>query len=224
MVGEALKDGHRGVREHAVRRAEEFGAAPGVVNAVLALRTDPEARVAFQLAFTLGEFKDPRALAALTELARDRAGDPWFRVALLSSLNDTASDFFHLYLSRNKFQLNPLFLNQLAALIGAKHDVNEIRKFLSVEEALVPQHPHESAAALFGLAKGLRLAGVHDLPGGGAEAKLAGFLNQPSHSGPKNAWEVAEHLQLYGLVQRAARDAIAPPLPMPNPPPPFPPL
>jgi putative membrane-bound dehydrogenase-like protein len=216
MVAAALQDAHPRVREHALRLAEPFGAAQDVVSAVLALRNDPDARVAFQLAFTLGEFKDPRALAALTELARDRAGDPWFRVALLSSLNDTASDFFHLYLSRNKFQLNPLFLNQLAALIGAKHDVNEIRKFLSVEEALVPQHPHESAAALFGLAKGLRLAGVHDLPVGGAEAKLAGFLNQPSDSVQKAAWEVAEHLQLFGLVQRASRDATAAQLPMAN--------
>jgi len=216
MVIAALKDTHPRVREHALRLAEPFRTAPGVVSAVLALRSDPEARVAFQLAFTLGEFKDPRALSALTELARERAGDPWFRAAILSSLNDTASDFFHLYLSRNKFQLNPLFLNQLAALIGAKHDVNEIRRFLSVEEALVAQHPHESAAALFGLAKGLRLASVHDLPVGGAELKLASFLNQPSDSVQKAAWEVAAHLQLYALVQRASREATAAQLPMAN--------
>ena len=75
-------------------------------------------RLAAHVAIEVGCRNYPRR--RLAPSARDRAGDAWFRVALLSSLNDTASDFFHLYLSRNKFQLNPLFLNQLAALIGAQ--------------------------------------------------------------------------------------------------------
>jgi hypothetical protein len=152
----------------------------------------------------------------LTELARDHGGDAWFRVAILSSLNENASEFFHLYLSRNQFQLNPTFLDQLAALIGAKHDANEIRRFLTVENVLLPQHPNEGAAGLFGLARGLQLAGVHDLAVGGAEGRLADFLNQPSPSVQKASWEIAEHLQLYGLVQRASRDAAAAGLSLPN--------
>src|SRR5579864_5568331 len=203
----ALKDPEPRVRENALRLAEEFPTEPSVVNAVLALKNDSDPRVEFQLAFTLGQFKDPRALIALTDLTRERAGDAWFRVAILSSLNDTASDFFHLFLSRNKFQLNPVFLNRLAALIGAKHDPNEIRRFLAVEELLVPQQPNEGASGLFGLAKGLRLAGVHDLSIAGAEQKLAAFLDNPSETVQKAAWEIAEHLQLGGLVQRASRDA-----------------
>jgi putative membrane-bound dehydrogenase-like protein len=216
MVIAALKDPHPGVREHALRLAEEFATDPAVVNAALALKGDPEPRVLYQLSFTLGQLKEPRALMALTDLARDRAGDPWFRLAILSSLNDTASDFFHLYLSRNQFQLNPVFLDQLAALIGAKHDPNEIRRFLTVEEVLMPEHPHEAAAGLFGLAKGLRLAGVHDLVIAGAEPKLAGFLNQPSESVQAATWEIAQHLQLNGLVERASRDAVAGQLSVPN--------
>ena len=210
MVMSALKDPHAGIREHALRMAEEFPTAPGVLSVALSLKTDPDPRVLYQLSFTLGQFKDPRALLGLTDLARDLGGEPWFRTAILSSLNDTASDFFHLYLSRNKFQLNPVFLDGLAALIGAKHDPNEIRRFLAVEEVLVPQHPHEAAAGLFGLAKGLRLAGVHDLGVGGAESKLASFLDHGSESIHKATWEVAEHLQLGGLVQRASQDAVSP--------------
>jgi len=216
MVVAALKDPHPGIREHALRLAEELPIDPAVINAVLALRNDKEPRVLYQLAFTLGQFKDPRALAALTDLVHDRAGESWFRTAILSSLNDTASEFFHLYLSRNQFQLNPVFLDQLAALIGAKHDPNEIRRFLTVEEAVLPGHPNEGAAGLFGLAKGLRLAGVHDLAVGGAEARIAGFLNHPSESVQKASWEIAEHLQLNGLVQRASRDAVTGGLPVTN--------
>jgi putative membrane-bound dehydrogenase-like protein len=216
LVVAALKDPHPGIREHALRLAEELTADPAVINAALALRNDKEPRVLYQLAFTLGQFKDPRALTELTDLAREHAGESWFRTAILSSLNDTASEFFHLYLSRNQFQLNPVFLDQLAALIGAKHDPNEIRRFLTVEEALLPTHPNEGAAGLFGLAKGLRLAGVHDLAVGGAEARVSGFLNNPSESVQKASWEIAEHLQLNGLVQRASRDAVTGGLPMLN--------
>ena len=215
IVVAALKDPHPGVREHALRLAEEFLAEPPVINASLALRNDPP-RVLYQLAFTLGQSKDPRALLALTELARDHGGEPWLRVAILSSLGETASDFFHLYLSRNQFQLNPAFLDQLAALIGAKHDTNEIRRFLTVEDVLLPQHPNEGAAGLFGLARGLQMAGVHDLAVGGAEGRLGDFLNQPSPIVQKASWEIAEHLQLNGLVQRASRDAVAAGLSLPN--------
>jgi putative membrane-bound dehydrogenase-like protein len=214
IVIAALKDPSAGVREHALRLAEEFTTVPTVVSAALALKNDPDPRVLFQLSFTLGQLKDPRALVALTDLARDHGGDPWFRVAILSSLNDTASEFFHLYLSRNKFQLNPLFLNEMSSLIGAKQDPAEVRRFLAVEEVLVPQHPHEGAAGLFGLAKGLALAGVHDLAVENAEPKLAGFLNHPSESVQTAAWEVAEHLRLEELVPRASRDAAAPQLPV----------
>ena len=216
LVVAALKDPHPGIREHALRLAEELPAEPAVTNAVLGLKNDKEPRVLYQLAFTLGQIKDPRALIALTDLARDHAGETWFRTAILSSLNDTASEFFHLYLSRNQFQLNPVFLDQLAALIGAKHDANEIRRFLTVEDALLPTHPNEGAAGLFGLARGLRLAGVRDLAVGGAEARVSAFLNNPSESVQKASWEIAEHLQLNGLVQRASRDAVTGGLPVPN--------
>ena len=216
MVAAALHDPYPAVREHALRLAEEFADAPGVANAALALKNDADPRVLYQLSFTLGQLKDPRALGALTDLARDHGGQPWYRVAILSSLNDTASEFFHLYLSRNPFQLNAIFLRELASLIGAKHDANEIRRFLAVEEALVPQHPHEGAAGLFGLAKGLQLAGVRDLAIGAAELRLAEFLNSPSETVQTAAWEVAGHLRLGGLALRASRDATMEQLPLPH--------
>src|SRR5579863_3022204 len=98
----ALKDPQAGVREHALRLSEELTGVKPVADAVLALRNDPEPRVQYQLALTLGQFKDPRALIALTDLARDRGGDPWFRMAILSSMNENASDFFQTFLSRSE--------------------------------------------------------------------------------------------------------------------------
>ena len=55
---------------------------------------DAEPRVQFQLAMTLGNSKDRRALAVLVDLALQRAADPWFRTAILSSVAESASEFF----------------------------------------------------------------------------------------------------------------------------------
>ena len=62
----ALADASPGVREHAVRLAERrLADHPALLDKVLALAADPEPRVRFQAAFTLGETSDPRAIAAL---------------------------------------------------------------------------------------------------------------------------------------------------------------
>ena len=47
-----------------------------------------------------------------------------------------------------------------------------------------------------------------------AEAKLSSFLNHPSENVQSAAWEIAQHLQLNGLVQRASRDAVTAQLPV----------
>ncbi len=216
LVIQALHDAHPGVREHALRLAEGFLPSPPVVNAILARRSDQDTRVAFQLALTLGNIKDPRALDLLTDLARDRAGDAWFRLAILSSVHDNASEFFHRFLAKNKFELNAIFLTELASLIGAHKDANEIRKFLAVEEALLPQHPNEGAAALFGMAKGLKLVGARDLAMPGVETKLAGFLNSPSDTVQKAAWELARYFELRALVEQAGKQALDGRVPLPQ--------
>ena len=82
----ALDDAAPGVREHAVRLAEpRLDRAGPLRDRVLALADAPEARVRFQVAFTLGEVDDPAAIDALARIARRDAGDPWIRTAVLSS-------------------------------------------------------------------------------------------------------------------------------------------
>src|SRR5207244_6073584 len=93
-----LKDQVAGVRENAVKLAEEraAGVSPAVpasvplLDALLKLASDSDARVRFQLAFTLGEITDPRAADALATIARRDAADPWIRTALLSSVANTS--------------------------------------------------------------------------------------------------------------------------------------
>ena len=89
----ALGDSSAGVREHAVRLAESrFATSPAVLTKAAALASDPEIRVRFQLAFSLGEVNSPAATAALRSLIDRDSDDPWMRVAILSSLASGADD------------------------------------------------------------------------------------------------------------------------------------
>ena len=118
MVMRALKDPDPHVREHALRLAESF--IPGslkTATTILAMSGDVDTRVQFQLAFTLGQLKDRKALDVLVALTEKRSDDPWFRLAILSSVADRASQFFHALraedlrsrkCSRNLQRLSPL--------------------------------------------------------------------------------------------------------------------
>ena len=86
MVLAALRDPHAAVREHAVRLSEPFlGKAPALDEAVLYLAEDPEIRVRYQVAFSLGEWSDPRAGRALTRLALRDAENAQVQTAVMSS-------------------------------------------------------------------------------------------------------------------------------------------
>lgn len=85
--------GHRdaGVRRHALQLAEgRFDERKALLAAALALRSDSSALVRLQLALSLGESADPRALEALADLARRHGDETWLDGALLSSLGNRA--------------------------------------------------------------------------------------------------------------------------------------
>ena len=214
IVLRALRDPHVGVRANAVRLSEPFLAkSQPVAKAVLAMKNDRDASVQFQATLTLGGMQDPRALQALADIAGQRAGEHWFRLAILSSVHDTAYPFFHLLVYRNGFRANPAFFSELCSLIGARHDPAEVARFLRIAQFFVATQPAETAAALFGLAKGLKLSGAGNLNVPGAEAVLMRFLSHPSEQVQSAAWETARYLELRSLIQKASQDALNPFLP-----------
>ncbi len=86
IVIKALKDNHPSVREHAVRISESIlTSSPQIGPALLALTGDPEVRVRYQLAFTLGNWADPRAGTALAQIALQDLDDARLRTAVMSS-------------------------------------------------------------------------------------------------------------------------------------------
>ncbi len=86
VVLRAVADEHPGVRRHAVRLSESFLTSDAAVGeALLKLLDDPDPQVRMQLAYSLGEWDDPRAGRALGKLAARSAGDPYLTAAVMSS-------------------------------------------------------------------------------------------------------------------------------------------
>ena len=210
LVLHALHDTEAGVREHALRMAEPFlEKSAAVTNAVLAMTKDPEPRVAFQLALSLGELNDPRGLEALAEIIESRQQDRWLRLAVLSATSNHASKMFATMAGLHQDFGSGEMLDQLASLIGIKHDPGEVARLLAgLGHVKTPQ------AGLTGLARGLQMAHVSELRVPGADAALSGYLQNSSEAVQTAAWEVARHLELNALVDRAARDAVSNSLPV----------
>ena len=94
-VLKALQDGAAVVREHAIRLSERLLTKPPSTqlgSAYVALTTDPDARVRYQLAFTLGQVAHQDRSKVLREIAHRDIANQWIRTAVLSSLGDARAD------------------------------------------------------------------------------------------------------------------------------------
>ncbi len=160
----ALADESAGIREQAVRLAESrLPQAPDLLDAVLKLAGDPAIRVRFQLAFSLGETSDPRAVAALATIARQDVGDAWVRAAVLSSAGKTGSALLGELLADKKFMSRAEALpwvRELAFVIGAGKDGAEVDALLSAAGALKTKtSPRVQTELALGLGDGLKRTG-----------------------------------------------------------------
>ena len=198
----ALKDTDAHIREHALRMVEKsIAQAPPLQETALAMTKEQDARVQHQLAFTLGNIKDKRAFDALVKMASERSNDQWFRLAILSSVADSASPFFAALRAKHPNFDNKEMIAQLGSLIGAKHDAAEMTSFVKGLNGL-----KEPEAGLNGLAKGLQLAGVKNLQAPSIEVALTPYLNNSNEAVSKAAWDTARFFELKGLIDKALAD------------------
>ncbi|HUY93466.1 MAG TPA: PVC-type heme-binding CxxCH protein [Pirellulales bacterium] len=161
----ALADQAPGVREHAVRLAEpRLRQSPELLERVLALADDPNVRVRFQTAFTLGETGDERVAAALARIARCDTADPWIRAAVLSSATERAGELLSLLAIDREFPGQDAALvwgRELAFIIGARNQGDEVQAVLASGAVLAAQTNERLQMALvLGLGDGLKLAGA----------------------------------------------------------------
>lgn len=190
----SLQHPHPGLRENTIRLAEPLAATnPALLDALLLIARDPDPRVRFQLAFTLGEVSDARALDALATLARRDAADPWIRTAILSSVAKTSDQLLQRLLADPALAADPAateLFRQLAQLLGARGNLPEMQRALASlpSRARTPAH-HE---IITGIGEGLKRSGKN--------LRRAGFTGQ------------AEHLVIE-LLDDAARTALDPAAP-----------
>ena len=86
----AMGDDHAQVRRHAIRLSERFVASsPAIAEAYIKMTSDSDAKIRQQVAYSLGEWNDPRAAEALASLAWTNRDDAYILSAAWSSVGRT---------------------------------------------------------------------------------------------------------------------------------------
>ncbi len=161
VVLKALADPEPGVRENAIRLAEPFLPGEGrLVERLLAMAGDPDARVRFQLLCTLGGLDSAAARAARDRLLFAGIEDEWMQVAALSASSDQAVAYLDRALAPGTGLIaregpgGAAFLRQASGVVGARRRPAEIGRL--VDRAAAAGADWWRAAVLEGLARGLR--------------------------------------------------------------------
>ena len=163
-IARGLSDTIAGVREHAVQLAEpRLNDSAELLEKVLGLVGDKNPRVRLQVAFTLGEVKDRRAISALAEIAKQDAGDRWIRAAVLSSSAESADRLLMELVKNRAFvekEEGAGLVSQLAHVVGARNRPGEAKLVLNAAASQANQTPNPwvQEMVVTGLAEGLNSA------------------------------------------------------------------
>lgn len=130
----ALSDEKPNVRREAVRIAESrLTQDPAIGQAVVRLASDPDVRVRYQTALSLGEWPATEAGQALASIAVRDGADSWLRAAVLTS----ATPHAHIVLERLIAEAGPAgppssFVGPLIATLARSQDREAVAKALAV--------------------------------------------------------------------------------------------
>jgi putative heme-binding domain-containing protein len=193
----ALRDASFGVRLHALRLAERWlDSRRPLLDQVLGMTQDQDPNVRLQVALTLGETRDVRALDALARLAAEHGGERWMASALASSAAETADALISRLGERH--ELNPgalAVLGMLAETVGARRDDAAVARVL--ERLAVGDGPDGlRAKVLDGLLRGLGRGQLQALRAEGGVRALERLLADPSASVARQAVRIAGLLRL----------------------------
>ena len=125
-------------------------------------QSDPDLRVAFQLACTLGRLPAQQSFEPLQRIAARNLEDFWFQIAVLSSAADQSIRWFQAFTREKGFLEQPSkmkeeFLARIAAIAGARQRNTEIAEIVRfVEQGTGGSGPWWRAASLNGLAEGVK--------------------------------------------------------------------
>ncbi len=167
LVLRLLADRHPRVREHAVLLAERRLTEPAVRQAVVGLAADPDARLRYQVALTLGEWDDDAILGPLARIAVAGAEDRWTRLAVASSVPTRSGALLGKLLgpggdlAAKAAPGRVALLHELSAVVGARRDGAEVAGLLDLLAGLSGKDRGRwQTAGLNGLAEGMGRRGT----------------------------------------------------------------
>lgn len=133
MIATALKDKESGIRENAIKLAElHLDSSPDLAGDLLMLKSDPHARVRFQLLCTLGFIDSPEAAKAMEELLFHDLEDEWVQVAALSAFTLQTLSLLNTVLARYDAEI-PAYgslVRRLTAMVAAGDHLEEVEPLL----------------------------------------------------------------------------------------------
>ncbi|MCI0537389.1 MAG: c-type cytochrome [Verrucomicrobiales bacterium] len=167
--GRSKLSNHR-VRVLPLPKGEGRGEGNGnVLTQMLRLAFDSDARVRFQLAFTLGEITEPRSADALAAIAKRDAADPWIRTAILSSVANTSDQLLTRLLADPGFVASSAateLIRELAQIVGVRGQTPEMQRMLASVGVRSPlplggegQGEGVLRQVVFGIGEGLKRSG-----------------------------------------------------------------
>lgn len=163
VLSARLSDAHARVREQAVRLCESQLPDHRDLSAQVAgMVHDADARVRYQLAFTLGYLPVQQRVPALAALAARDANDRWMATAIQSSLADGATEMLIALAQIDDGPHNSLLVSNLATQLSSAGDEDQIARLL---EAVGSERLSQPAGLtlLQGLAAGASPERLHQL-------------------------------------------------------------
>jgi putative membrane-bound dehydrogenase-like protein len=179
FVERGLDDPHFAVRTHALMLGERWlDREPGLLPRVIRLATDPEPRVRLQLALTLGESRDSRAVQALRSLAVRHGKDRWLQAAILSSTAETSGALLASFVAApDELGEASALVHPLASIVGARRNDEELGNLLkALADARDPRVRPLVVDGLQGLVEGLKRSKLQPLESPSGRGSLPRLL------------------------------------------------
>lgn len=216
LIMQALKDPVPGVRENAIKLAElQLPSAPELVNALLLLQTDKDAKVRYQLLCTLGFVNSPQAAQVRNKLLFQDMDDQWVQMAALSASSAQTASLLNAVLDSFQSQV-PAYaslVQRLGAIIGSSAAPETILPLLQKATFVrSEQQGPWQAPLLKGLAQGISLQKSRSaFLKGKEEMFIRTFFEHPSGEVRKATLDMLKVVGLPGgsLAKNAMKKAAA---------------
>ncbi|HEY9488501.1 MAG TPA: PVC-type heme-binding CxxCH protein, partial [Chryseosolibacter sp.] len=157
-IRRALQDPEAGIRENAIKLAEQHLVAdPTLAEALLDLASDEHPKVRFQLLCALGYLQTPQADKLRQDLLFANVEDPWMQIAALSAPESHKTGLLDAVLARFRDD-TPAYaslVERLSAMAGASQETETIQKLITRATSSASQKNWQGPI-LEGLAQGLK--------------------------------------------------------------------